>query len=492
MQSRDKELKCGILLPLSSLPSNYGIGSFGNEALAFIDFLKDCNQNYWQLLPLCPVGKGNSPYSSTASFAGEILYLDLEMLAKDGLLSKSDIKSVDFGANVNYELVKKYKLPLIKKAVSNFNKSSREFINFKKTNHFWLYDFAIFESISDSLSQNDFIRWPDEYKYRLVTPIKEFCEENEELISFYEITQFLFFLQFSRIKQYANQSGIKLIGDIPFYVAANSCDVWQNPNCFLLNRDMTPSEIAGVPPDVFSETGQLWSNPIYDWAYHKETQFLWWKKRLSHMAKMYDAIRIDHFRAFADYYSVKCGSKSAENGVWKDGVGIEFFEDVKPLIAGTEIIAEDLGGETDKVQNLVKQTGFANMKVLQFAFNSDLKNKFLPDNYDKNCFCYTGTHDNDTTVGWYKKLGNRERMLFSLIVPKQENFSPTENLIAYGMKSKAKTVIIPMQDYLELDSASRTNTPGSENGNWEWRLEKSYCTKELKAKIKMLCDLRGI
>lgn len=481
----------GILLPLSSLASKYGIGSLGEEAYIFANFLKKSGQTYWQFLPLCPIGKGNSPYSSLSTFAGEILYIDLDFLVREGLLKETEIPKTSFDCNVDYKKVRKFKLPLLKKAADNFNTKNSDFIKFKKQNRYWLDDFCLFMAIRDSNLGGFFHKWEAPLKYRFPKALQNFKETHLEEISFYEITQYFFYSQFFALKKYCENIGVKLIGDIPFYVSLNSADVWSNPECFKLGRDMTPIQVAGVPPDIFSKNGQLWGNPIYDWNFQKKNNFLWWSKRLHHYSLMYDVIRIDHFRAFADYYTIPFGSADARPGKWEKGVGMTFWETVKPIIKHTEIIAEDLGGETPEVEELVKQSRFPNMKVLQFAFSSDLKNQFLPKNYSKNCVCYTGTHDNDTTLGWYEKLTAKEKLLFEKLVPADTSGSPVFSLIAYGMKSKARMVIIPFTDYLELPSSCRINTPGTQKGNWEWRFPDTSLTDSLADTILRLSNNRN-
>lgn len=459
----------GILLAVSSLPSNYGIGSLGEAAYRFADFLKETNQRYWQMLPLCPIGKGNSPYSSLSTFAGEILYIDIDLLVLDGLLKENDIPKKVFTENVDYTAVRKFKLPLLKKAADNFNTKDKNFLRFKTENGYWLKDYCLFMAIRDSAEGRAFYRWEDSLKYRFPFSLQKFENTHKEEILFYEITQYFFYTQFFALKNYCAANGIKLIGDIPFYVSLNSADVWSNPDCFRLGRDMTPVLVAGVPPDIFSNEGQLWGNPIYDWEFQKRNGFLWWGDRLSHYADMYDVIRIDHFRAFADYYTIPYGSQNAKTGTWEKGMGINFWNTLKPQLKSTEIIAEDLGGETPEVEALVKKSGFPNMKVLQFAFSTDLKNPFLPKNFSKNCVCYTGTHDNDTTLGWYEKSTEKEKLLFEKLVPQDQSGSKVLSLIAFGMNSKARMVIVPLQDYLELSSKSRMNKPGTDKGNWQWR-----------------------
>ena len=480
----------GVLMHISSLPSNYGIGDLGEEAYRFVDFLKSSRQTYWQLLPLCPVGKGNSPYSSVSAFAGEILFIDLDGLVKDGLLSSDEIPKENFPKNADYKRAREFKLPLIKKAAERFNTKSRDFRSFINENAYWLDDYALFMAIKATFPNKSFTELEDGLKYRLPEAIDRFKKNHAEQILFYEITQYFFFTQYLRLKKYAAENGVKLIGDIPFYVQLESADVWSNPDIFRLGRDMTPVLVAGVPPDYFSEEGQLWGNPIYDWDYQKSTEYDWWRKRLTHNAKRYDVIRIDHFRAFADYYTIPYGAKTAKSGVWEKGVGLPFWNLMKQYV-NAEIIAEDLGGNTPEVEKLIEDTGFPNMKVLQFAFDSDLNNPFLPKNYNRNCVCYTGTHDNDTTRGWFEKLNEHQHTMFTHLVSADKSGSAVLSLIAFAMKSKARMVIIPIQDYLQLDSADRFNTPGLPFGNWEWRLSKNDLTDELADEINRLSTGRN-
>ena len=491
MQSKDNfNKKAGILLSITSLPSNYGIGSLGKEAYNFVDLLRETKQDYWQILPLCPVGKGNSPYSSVSSFAGEILLIDIDSLMDINLLEKKDIPNEIFPKNVDYQAVRKFKIPLLKIAVNRFNKQNQSFIKFKEENEYWLKDYAIFMAIKETLHNISFYNWEEGLKYKYPQDIKEFEKAHRDIIDFYEITQYLFFMQYYNLKEYANKNNVKIIGDMPFYVSPESSDVWGNSNNFLLGKDMTPKKVAGVPPDIFSTDGQLWGNPIYDWEYQKENNYSWWKKRLNHNAKMYDAIRIDHFRAFADYYSIPYGAKTAKEGEWVEGVKMEFWEQVMPYINNTEIIAEDLGGDTDSVRELIEQTGFPNMKVLQFAFSSDLTNQFLPHNFNENSVCYTGTHDNNTVIGWYQTATKLEKIMFDSFCKEEEYSCISHKLISLGMKSKSKTVIIPLQDYLGLDSLHRLNTPGTEKGNWEWRYEKNQINQDIKNIIMKLTGIR--
>ncbi len=493
MLLRGKTVKSesGILLALSSLPSKYGIGSLGIESYNFVDFLKLSRQRYWQLLPLVPLGEGNSPYKSASCFAGEILYIDIDFLVRDGYLNPDDIKEEDFPQNTDYDKVRKFKIPLLKKAAENFNTRRSDYLRFLKDNEQWLNDYAIFMTALEKQNTDSILDLDDGIKYRLPIPLKTFAMENRKEIRFYKITQFLFYSQYYALKRYANKNGIKLIGDIPFYVSLDSAEVWKEPDNFRLGRDFTPVLVAGVPPDVFSEDGQLWGNPIYDWEYQKKNEYLWWQKRLAHCKKMYDVIRIDHFRAFASYYTIPYGSKNAKSGTWEKGAGLAFWNTMQKALGKLNVIAEDLGSDDIETAQLIEDTQFPNMKVLQFAFSGDMQNPFIPKNYNRNCVCYTGTHDNDTTLGWYSLATNKERIMANKIVPYIENAPMPIRMIAAAMNSKAKMVIIPLQDWLCLDSTARMNTPGVPRGNWEWRYTSDALTNSLAEKIRKLSKGRN-
>ncbi len=477
--------KSGILLPLFSLPSKYGIGSLGLEAYNFVDFLKNAGQSYWQLLPLCPVGKADSPYSSVSSFAGEILYIDLDFLVRDGLLKKEDIPVEFFPEKVDYKACRDFKIPLLKKVAESFNKYDKDFLKFKEENEFWLRDYSIFMTLSEVFETKNFRLWDKDYKYRNRVVLEEFCRQHEEKIDFFEITQFLFYKQFFELKAYASQNGIRLMGDIPFYVSYLSADVWSRPFCFKLGLDLTPVLVAGVPPDMFSKNGQLWGMPIYDWSFLKNNGYPFWRERLSFNCKLYNALRIDHFRAFADYYTIPFGAKTAREGSWQKGVGYDFFRELRPVLRDTEIIAEDLGEENENTARLIKKTGFKDMRVLEFAFDSGKSDPFLPKNFGRKSVAYTGTHDNNTVIGWYKTASDSEKKLFKQLVPDIYS-SHSLNLISYALKSRAELVIIPLQDYLELDETARINTPSTEKDNWCWRVEKERLNKQTAELIKKL------
>lgn len=480
----------GILLHISSLPSKYGIGTFGDEAYRFVDFLKESGQRYWQILPLVPLGEGNSPYKSTCCFAGEPLYIDLELLVRDGLLEAAELPE-DFGvARVDYTLARSIKLPILKKAAARFNTKKSDYLRFLKQNDFWLSDYAIFITALEVGNISGVTELEDDFKRRHPIAVENFKAAYREEIQEKKIIQYFFYCQYFSLKHYAAKSGVRIIGDLPIYVSLDSSDVWRAPDNFRLGGDMTPVLVAGVPPDEFSSDGQLWGNPIYDWDYQKRTNYSWWRKRLEFSAKLYDVMRIDHFRAFADYYAIPYGAKNARSGSWEKGAGINFWRVVEAKLGRLRIIAEDLGEESPEVEQLVLDTGFPNMKVLQFAFSDGLSNKFLPRNYNKNCVCYTGTHDNNTTLGWFNNATPHEIGIFKKSVQASGIKEPSLQMIWLAMRSRANTVIIPMQDWLCLDETARMNFPGTKTGNWEWRMDKNYFTDELIYTVKSISDRR--
>lgn len=492
MLLKDKNKKqSGVLLHLSSLPSRHGIGTLGEQAYKFIDFLKASHQSYWQMLPLVPIGDGNSPYKSTSCYAGEILFIDLDILAKEGLLEEKDLEWEDMPGNVNFEKVKAFKFPLIKKATEKFDTNNRDFNVFIEENKDWVFDYALYMAIAEKYGVYELCSFPADLKYRIPEALEDFKSKNADLIRFYIVSQYFFYAQFYELKRYAEKNGIGFIGDIPFYVSLDSADVWKYPDSFLLNQDFSPKVVAGVPPDLFSATGQLWGNPVYDWEYLKENGYFWWKKRLAHYTRMYDVVRIDHFRAFADYYVIPAGSENACCGEWKLGAGLDFWNEMKNTFGDIDIIAEDLGGDTPLVQDLVRDTGFPNMKVLQFGFSGDPYNPHLPQNFIENCVCYTGTHDNDTTLGWYYSLEGYSKEMADRLFPATFELPLPFNFIAAALDSKAQLVIIPMQDLLSLDSSARMNTPGTPNGNWSWRMNKGSLYPALAERLKQLSKNRN-
>lgn len=491
MPLRDKKRYSGVLLAMSSLPSPYGIGTFGKAAFDFVDFLRDAKQRFWQILPLNPLGEGNSPYKSISCFAGEMLYIDIDLLVKDGLLSIDDIGEFNFSQDVDYKSVRKFKLPLLVKAAENFDVASRDYQKFLKNNNWWLDSFAIFAAALDAYKTKKLTALPDGIKYRLPDAIKKFKEKHLRQINFHKVIQYFFYCQYYELKNYANKNGVRIIGDIPFYVSPDSADVWSNPDDFKVGRDFTPTAVAGVPPDIFSRSGQLWGNPIYNWQNMKRNEYRWWQMRLCFCRDMYDVLRIDHFRAFANFYSIPFGSVTGIAGSWEKGEGVAFWDKMGEKIGVLQIIAEDLGGEKDPdVALLLKHTDFPNMKILQFGFNGDMQNAFLPHNYDYNSVCYTGTHDNDTSIGWYNSASKKQKAMFDALV-KDNEYSVAHSMIRAASESPSILCIIPMQDILGLDTLARMNIPGTKRGNWQWRMSKDDINAENSRLLKKLTKERN-
>lgn len=491
MRSRaNPHLKCGTLLHITSLPSPYGIGTLGAAAFSFVDFLKKSGQSEWQILPLCPIGEGNSPYKSPCSFAGEPLLIDLDLLCEEGLLTAEELPERQPSARVDYRRVRTEKMPLLLRAAARFDTTRADYHRFARQNAFWLNDYAIFNAILNQEQPVSLSEISEDLKVRKPQALTAFRLANAEQVGLYKVLQFLFYKQFFALKDYANARGIRLIGDLPFYVSPDSMEVWKHTACFKVGQDLTPTQVAGVPPDLFSEDGQLWGNPIYDWVFLRRSGYAFWKQRLGHYLHLFDRLRIDHFRAFADYYAIPFGASHARCGVWERGAGLEFWKRMHKTLGALPILAEDLGREDAAVQKLLRDTGFPGMKVLQFAFSTDLSNPFLPRNFTPNCVCYTGTHDNNTTLGWHRTASEREKRMFSRLTPNVQLPIP-HRLILMGMRSRAERVIIPMQDWLCLDETARMNTPGTLMGNWAWRLREGDYSQELLQKVSVLCNERG-
>lgn len=489
----------GVLLPISSLPSAYGIGCFSKEAYEFVDFLADAKQTYWQLLPIGPTSYGDSPYASFSTYAGNPYFIDLQELISQELLSKEECDAVDFGddeTSVDYGKLYLGRFALLRKAFerSNIDKKA-EYKVFCEEQAYWLDDYAAYMAIKMYFDGVSFVEWPEDIRLRKAEVLAEYCEKLSDDIAFYKYMQYEFYRQWERLKTYANEKGIRIIGDIPIYIAPDSADVWASPELFQM-KDGSPTAVAGCPPDGFSATGQLWGNPIYDWDYHKKTGFAWWIGRMRHCSKMYDVIRIDHFRAFDQYYSIPADEETAVNGEWMDGPGFELFQAMKESLGELPIIAEDLGFITDSVRKLVQDTKFPNMKVLQFAFDSRDSagpSEYLPHMYPTNCVVYTGTHDNETIVGWLESITKDDFQYVQeyLGLEKEDKDVICERMIRAAHGSVADYCIIPLQDYLHLNNNARMNTPSTTGGNWQWRFEKDVITRELAEHIAKLTKLYG-
>lgn len=473
---------------ISCLPSNYGIGTIGKEAFEFVDFLKKTGQHYWQILPLNPTDFNNSPYQSPSVFAGNPLFIDIDELKKDGLLNDWDTDGIYFGNNpeqVDFDAVKAYKKDLLKRTLNNFQKDY-EYMMFETQNGSWLNDYSLFMSLKEYYDGKAWYDWDEDIRKHTKKAIEKYTKELWESVEYYRWEQFLFHKQWTKLKNYANENGIEIIGDIPIYVAIDSADVWANSNLFLLDEDYNPKAIAGCPPDLFSKDGQKWGNPLYDWKTIKRTGYLWWINRLKETEKLYDVVRLDHFRGFEAYYAIPYDAETAREGKWHKGPGIEFFEAIKKSIPDIKIIAEDLGYLTPEVYKLLDDCKLPGMKVLQFAFDPYRDNPYLPYNYPKNCVAYTGTHDNDTLINWYREEHNKPFIRDYLNVAEDE-WVPVA-MIRTVLASRADTAIIPIQDYLGY--GRRMNTPGTVGPeNWSYRIRRDALNDNLAYHIEHLTRL---
>ena len=487
----------GMLLPIASLPSPYGIGGFSKEAYEFIDLLEETGQKLWQILPLGPTSYGDSPYQSFSTFAGNPYFIDLDTLAEKGWLTKEACEASDYGDNesyIDYGRIYNSRFVLLKQAFLNSDiLSDEKFTEFCKANQHWLPDYALYMALKNQNDGKSWIEWEEEIRLRKPEAVEYYKKELEEECNFYEFLQYEFHEQWTKVKEYAHKKGIQIVGDVPIYVAFDSADTWANPELFQLDEKNLPLGVAGCPPDAFSATGQLWGNPLYNWAYHKKTGYDWWLKRIAYCFDLYDIVRIDHFRGLDEYYSIPYGDETAVNGHWEKGPGMDLFNTVKEKLGELDIIAEDLGFLTESVFQLLKDSGYPGMKVLQFAFDPSEDSDYLTYKYQRNCVVYTGTHDNDTTAGWFEKLsdGDKEvalRYMNSFYTPKEEQHW---DLIALAMRSTADTCIIPVQDFLGLGSEARINMPSTLGDNWKWRMTKGAFSEELKEKIRRMTKLYG-
>ena len=490
------ERSAGILLPISSLPSKYGIGCFDKAAYAFVDFLKDAGQSYWQILPLGPTSYGDSPYQSFSTFAGNPYFISLDALCEEHLLTQKECEAAALPDTdcIDYSGLYETRYSLLRKAYNRMENDNA--VSEFTASQPWLEDYALFMALKDHFGGVSWDNWTEDIRLRKEEALKHWKERLAKEIGFYQFLQYQFFRQWNNLKAYANANGIRIIGDIPIYVAFDSADAWANPELFQLDEMGLPKAVAGCPPDGFAADGQLWGNPLYDWEYHKKTSFKWWIERLRQCFAMYDVVRIDHFRGFDEYYAIPYGDKTAKNGHWEQGPGMELFRAMESALGKREVIAEDLGFMTDSVRQLVKDSGFPNMKVLEFAFDSrdtGSRNDYLPHNYDENCVAYTGTHDNQTIAAWFQTITDEERSMAREYLC--DAYTPEENLhrvfISLTMRSRAKLCIIPMQDWLGLDDRSRINVPSTVGTNWKWRLLQHELTKPLQEEISKATQLYG-
>lgn len=482
----------GVLLSITSLPSKYGIGCFSKSAYDFVDWLKGAGQTYWQILPLGPTSYGDSPYQSFSTFAGNPYFISLEALVEEGVLTKAECEAADFGdkpGSVDYEKMYQARYPLLRKAYERSKISeNQDYQRFVADNGWWLGDYALFMAVKDRFDGAPWTEWAEDIRLRWPNAMDYYRRELYFDVEFQQYLQYTFYMQWMKLKNYANDREIRLIGDIPIYVAMDSADTWAHPELFQLDENNVPLAVAGCPPDGFSAIGQLWGNPLYRWDYHWDTGYEWWISRLEYCFRLYDVVRIDHFRGFDEYYSIPYEATTAVDGHWEKGPGMALFARVEEALGRREVIAEDLGYVTDSVRELVRSSGFPGMKVLEFAFDSrdsGCANDYLPHNYGENCVAYTGTHDNETIRGWFDSISTEEQemareYLCDSRTPKKElNWA----FISLIMRSSARICIIPMQDYLGYGNECRMNKPSTVGINWKWRLTGEELTEELKKKL---------
>ena len=475
----------GILLHITSLPGVEGIGTLGKDAYAFVDFLKASGLSVWQMLPISPTGYGESPYQSFSTYAGNPLMIDLEMLGGDSNLSNEDNATKSAPDKVDYPKVVKQKNIRLREA---YHKSAgglgNELAAFIEQQGHWLQDYALFMAVKQHFGNIGWMDWPDRAIVRRnPQAMKDYSLKLADEVSFHVFLQYHFFRQWKALKQYANDQGIRLFGDMPIYVAMDSSDSWANPDVFQLDKNLRPKAVAGVPPDYFTQDGQLWGNPLYNWKFLKKTGYSWWINRLRAMGEYYDMVRVDHFIGFANYYAVPYPSSTARYGTWRRGPGRAFFDVVKSELPRLNIIAEDLGAVNHKVKLLLRYCGYPGMKVLTFAFTGGLENPHRLENWSHHNIGYTGTHDNDTALGWWDKAPQNEKENAIRQLGMKQGDDIVDALIHAVFNSSAQTVIIPMQDILKLDGQARMNLPGTLGGNWQWRMKPMALTQQLAQRL---------
>ncbi|NLM81923.1 MAG: 4-alpha-glucanotransferase [Candidatus Methanoculleus thermohydrogenotrophicum] len=491
----------GVLLHITSLPSGYGIGDFGPSAYRFVDALTEARQHYWQILPLNPtrVEHASSPYYSPSAFGINTLLISPDQLIRDEFLRQADLEPLPGLPEgwVAYEAVAWYKDRLFSAAYQRFlhaGPPERGYEEFCSRNAWWLEDHALFVALKDHFRGQEWNRWPEGIRTRQPESLKEMRRLLADRIQKEKFLQYLAARQWSALHRYCTDLGVQVIGDIPIYVAYDSVDVWRNPEIFKLDEDLRPTVVAGVPPDIFSKTGQLWGNPVYDWPALRERGYDWWMRRIRRSGELYDLFRIDHFRAFADYYEIPAGDKTAEHGTWVDGPGTDFFEVLARQFPCFAIVAEDLGANTPAVQVLLDRFGFPGMKILLFAFGEGLpRSAHIPHNYVPNLICYTGTHDNNTARGWFEEEASEEdkQRFFAYIGREVTADEVPRELILLAMRSVARTSIIPMQDILGLGAEARMNYPSTSDGNWEWRMTPAEFADAPFDRLRRLTELCG-
>ena len=474
----------GILMPVSSLPGPYGIGCFGKKAEKFVDFLAAAGQKIWQILPLSPTGYGDSPYQSCSAFAGNPYFVDLEALEKEGLLTAADLKAESWGKDpleVDYGTLYVSRFAVLRKAYAAWRSQCAglhgcayyypdDYYAFTLANEDWLEDYALYMALKVANKMKNWVEWDAPYRRRDKAALAAFAAANEEEIGFWKFLQYKFGAQWKAVKDYANAKGVKILGDIPIYVSADSVDAWVGGPLFELDGEGRFARVAGCPPDYFSADGQLWGNPLYDWAYHKKTGYAWWIQRVRHALGIYDLLRIDHFRGFDTYWAIPATSTTARTGKWENGPGMELFDALEAALGKLPIIAEDLGYLTPEVKAMLSASGYPGMKIMQFAFDSRESGNYLPHTYPRNSVVYTGTHDNVTTEGW-RSNASAEDIAYACRYLRCTPETLTEGMICACLASVSDTAIIPLADWLHLGSEARINTPSTQGANWQWRLD---------------------
>lgn len=497
--------KSGILCPIFSLASKFGIGCFSREAYEFIDFLHESKQSYWQILPLGPTGYGDSPYQPFSAFAGNPYFISPETLIEEGLLTWEECNELSFGNDeerVDYGAMYENRTKLLKKAYHRFSEKkgneTKEYLAFLSAQKYWLEDYCLFRAVKEAQDGASWLTWEEDLKKREPEALAKATKEHEKVIEFYKFLQFKFTEQWEKLRAYAKEKDVKIIGDIPFYVSLDSSDVWAHPEVFLMDDELLPTVVAGCPADAFSATGQLWGNPIYDWDKLKKNDYDWWMKRVERSYELFDVIRIDHFHGFAEYYAIPYGDETAENGEQCKGPGMDFFNVLKKAMGdyvteeGFRIIAEDLGTVTKENQKLLADTGIPGMKILQYAFTS-WDSIYIPYKLYQNCVVYTGTHDNIPTRAFLDciNLGARDYIAKYMNSSNRDGGALTWDMIRECFRSVSDLCIIPIQDYLCKGEESRINTPGGADNNWQWRLKPRFLSHELASAIRELTEIYG-
>lgn len=487
----------GILMPVSSLPSPYGIGSFGKSAYDFVDNLVSARQKFWQVLPLGPTSFGDSPYASFSAFAGNPYFIDLDMLVEEGLLESDYVNRFMWNLEdqyVDYGLIYNSRFEVLRTAFKNSSHQELdEYKTFLKENEYWLEGYCLYSACKNKFEGTSWTDWESEIKYRDEQSIQELKEELKDDIEFYKFVQYKFYEQWNQLKDYANEKGIEIIGDIPLYVAMDSADVWQHTELFQLDEELNPTKVAGVPPDVFSETGQRWGNPLYDWKKLEAEDFSWWRKRMEHSARLYDVIRIDHFIGMVKYYAIPAEDEDARNGTWEKGPGMKLIKAMNESIEDKKIIAEDLGVQMPEVIKVLEKSGYPGMKVLEFAFDGNRRNDHLPYYWTQNTVAYGGTHDNDTLMGYFTGLQYWELGYIREYMECRNGSIEdlVDKIFRAAYASVADLVIFQMQDVLKVGNIGRMNLPSSMGTNWRWRMLQGQFGPEEIEKLRYLCDIYG-